>query len=260
VAFDLAPPSTETLKHSPLSLVVCQVRHEQNIAASDPKRAVKVHEQVGNAYSVLEEQAGQEFTIAAGPAGIQTAPGEKSRGWRMRSADEAWTAVMMPEFFSLETSRYGDWPDFSGRLEAFASAVHGSIDVSLEQRVGIRFIDQITHPDVTDPVGWRAWIDEAFLGPIAHDNLGPHVTATQQLLQLDAGDGMSVILRHGCVRDMEKNAWVYQLDHDCFAQRGKPFDVAALMTVAEELHTLALQVFQAAIKPELYAYLRGDPA
>jgi uncharacterized protein (TIGR04255 family) len=257
VAFDLPAPSTEKLEHSPLSLVVCQVRHEQNLAASDPKRAVAVHDRVNVAFPVLEEQTGQELTIAAGAAGIQALPGQQTRGWKMHSEDQAWNAVVMPAFFSLETTRYDDWPDFRERLETFARAVRDAIDPSLEQRVGIRFIDQITHPDVATPQDWRHWIDAAFLGPIAHDSIGSSVTTTQQILQLDAGNSCSIILRHGCVRDEEKGAWMYLLDHDCFVQRGRPFDVDQLVAAAEDLHTLALQVFQAAITPELYTYLRG---
>jgi uncharacterized protein (TIGR04255 family) len=258
VTLDLPAPSTAKLERSPLSLVVCQVRHEQNLAASDPKRAVAVHDQLNAAYPVLEEQSGQEITIAAGATGIQALPGQQSRGWKMRSTDQGWTAVVMPEFFSLETTRYDDWPDFRSRLETFARAVHEAIDPSLEQRVGIRFIDQITHPDVNTPQDWRGWIDDAFLGPIAHDSVGSSVTTTQQLLQLDAGDGRSIILRHGCIREQEKDAWMYLLDHDCFVQRGRPFDVDELVAAVEDLHTLALQVFQAAITPDLYSYLRGE--
>jgi uncharacterized protein (TIGR04255 family) len=258
VALDLPAPSTDKLGRSPLSLVVCQVRHEQNLGASDPKRAVAVHDRVKDAYPVLEEQTGQELTIAAGAGGIQALPGQQTRGWKMRSEDQAWNAVVMPTFFSLETTRYDDWPDFKLRLESFARAVYEAIDPSLEQRVGIRFIDQITHPDVNTPQDWRPWIDAAFLGPIAHDKIGSSVTTTQQLLQLDAGDGRSIILRHGCVRDEEKGTWMYLLDHDCFVQRGRTFDVDDIVSAVADLQTLALQVFQAAITPEMYAYLRGS--
>jgi uncharacterized protein (TIGR04255 family) len=258
VALDLPAPSTEKLARSPLSLVVCQVRHEQNHAASDPKRAVAIHDSVKGDYALLEEQSGQELTIAAGSMGIQALPGQQSRGWKMRSTDQAWTAVVMPEFFSLETTGYGDWPGFRQRLESFAGAVHQSIDLSLEQRIGMRFIDQISHPDVTTPRDWKGWIDDAFLGPIAHEKIGAGVVTTQQVLQLDTGDGRSVILRHGCFRDPESGEWKYLLDHDCFVQRGRQFQVHEVMTAAEELHTLALQVFQAAITPKLFAYLKGS--
>jgi uncharacterized protein (TIGR04255 family) len=259
VALALPEPSTEKLALSPLSLVVCQVRHEENIAASEPKRAFRVHEAVKEEYPVLEQQSGQELTITAGPLGVQTMPGASQRGWKMRSDDQKWNAVVMPEFFSLETTDYDDWPDFRGRLEVLTKAVASAVEPSLEQRIGIRFIDRITHPDVKAPKDWARWIDPAFLGPIAHAKIGEGITTSQQIIQLETGDGRSLILRHGAFSDPEGGGQLtYLIDQDCFVQRGRPFDVDQLLDAAESLHTLALQVFQQAITPDLYTYLKGD--
>lgn len=259
MALILPPPSTEQLARSPLSLVVCQLRHERTIAASEPKRAVSVHDAVKESYPVLEEQVGQELTIATSQSGVQTLPGEVNRGWRLRSSDQTWTAVIMPDFFSLETTRYTEWADFRARLENLARAVASAIEPSLEQRIGLRFIDRIKHPDVKKPEDWLHWIDHTFLGPIAHEKLGQAVTTSQQILQLETGDGRSIILRHGAVRDVEPSGeMIYLIDQDCFVQRGQPFDVDQILDAVEQLHTLALQVFQQAITPELYRYLKGD--
>jgi uncharacterized protein (TIGR04255 family) len=163
----------------------------------------------------------------------------------------------MPDFFSLETTTYEDWPDFKHRFEELASAIETSIDPSVEQRVGLRFIDQISHPEVRRPQDWRRWINRSFLGPIDHEAIGDAIVNTQQLLQLDAGDGRGVILRHGCFRESEPaGRWIYLFDLDCFFQGGRPLDTAELATTTEHLHTLALQVFQAAITDDLYDYLR----
>lgn len=259
MALALPEPSTEKLALSPLSLVVCQVRHEENIAASEPKRAFRVHEAVKDSYPVLEQQSGQELTITAGPLGVQTMPGVSQRGWKMRSNDQTWNAVVMPDFFSLETTDYDDWSDFRRRLDVLSKAVTSAVEPSLEQRIGLRFIDRITHPDVKTPKDWGRWIDPAFLGPIAHERIGEGVTTSQQIIQLEAGDGRSLILRHGAVRDPEAGGqWTYLIDQDCFVQRGRPFDVDQLLEAAESLHTLALQVFQQAITTDLYRYLKGD--
>jgi uncharacterized protein (TIGR04255 family) len=177
----------------------------------------------------------------------------------MRSEDERWNVVVMPDFFSLETTRYEDWPDFCSRLEALMRAVAGAIEPALEQRVGLRFIDRITHPDVASAKDWGRWIDSSFLGPIAHEKIGAGVTASQQIVQLDAGDGRSLILRHGAARDSEAGGqWTYLIDQDCYVQRGRAFDVDEVLQATETLHTLALQMFQQAITPSLYSYLKGD--
>jgi uncharacterized protein (TIGR04255 family) len=133
-----------------------------------------------------------------------------------------------------------------------------AVDPSLEQRIGLRFIDRITHPDVASPQDWIGWIDPAFLGPIAHARVGEGVTTSQQIIQLETGDGRSLILRHGAVRDQEAgNRWMYLIDQDCFVERGRPFDPDQVLEVTESLHTLALQMFQEAITPALYKHLSG---
>jgi uncharacterized protein (TIGR04255 family) len=256
VSLELPTPSTARLARSPLSLVVCQVRHENNPAAYDAKRAVSIRDALEATLPVLEEQANQELNIAAGQVGIQALPGEISRGWRMSSEDRTWTAVMMPSFFSLETRNYKDWEDFRARLESFVRAVAEYTQPSMQQRVGLRFIDRMSHPDVNKPQDWKRWIDSSFLGPIAHKAFGPAVEATQQILQLNAGKGRSIIVRHGCFQDQESDGqWIYSVDHDCFVQPSKAFHVDDVMANVETLHTLALQVFQAVITPAMYQYL-----
>jgi uncharacterized protein (TIGR04255 family) len=254
----LPAPSTERLERSPLSLVVCQVRHERTLTASEPKRAVGIHDVVKENYPVLEEQAAQELTIAAGQLGLQTVPGAVNRGWKLRSNDQTWTTVIMPDFFSLETTRYVDWDDFRARLETFAHAVAEAVEPSLEQRVGLRFINWITHPDVKKPEDWIQRIDRSFLGIIAHERLGQAVATSQQVLQIDTGNGESITLRHGAVRDAESSGQMtYLIDQDCYVQRGKPFEVDQMLNAVEDLHTLILQIFQQAVTPELYQYLKG---
>jgi uncharacterized protein (TIGR04255 family) len=73
------------------------------------------------------------------------------------------------------------------------------------------------------------------------------------------GEGRSVILRHGAVSDAESpHQLTYLLDQDCYVQRGQPFDVDQILEVVEDLHTLALQIFQQAVTPELYSYLKDS--
>jgi uncharacterized protein (TIGR04255 family) len=256
---DLPEPSSDRLEHAPLSLVVCQVRHEQSLAASDPGRAMEVHSILRDDYPLLQEQASQQITVTASPVGVQTLPSTPARGWRMRSEDEVWNAVITTEFFSLETTKYQDWPDFRRRIEALSRAVAKTIAPALEARMGLRFINRIAHPDVAAPQEWRGLIAPEFLGPVVHETLGRSVTSTQQVIQLDDGAGYNALFRHGAIEDDPPgNEAIYMLDEDCYVQRGKAFDVDDLLTAVEDLHTFALQLFQAAITPDLYAFLKGS--
>lgn len=249
---DLPEPRTEKLRLSPLSLVVCQIRHEHKLEVADTRRALAVHEILRDRYPFMEEQTAQELALAAGPGGVHALPAQSSRGWRMRSENGGWTAVIMPDYFALETTKYEDWGDFSERLRSLATAVSDVIAPAFEQRVGMRMIDRIVRPEVTSPQGWRGLVDDYFLGPLGHPGIGDYIQATQHLLQLDGGDGRTVLLRHGFSPDPETSGSAYILDHDCFVQRGTTFKTDDTLTEVGALHYLACQVFQAAVTQKLY--------
>lgn len=255
----LPEPSTEKLERSPLELVVCQVRHERNLAVADAKRALEVHRGLGGKYPVLDEAAGIALNIMGGPAGVSTAS-DQQRGWNLRSSDGAWTVVLMPEFFALETRAYTDWTDFSARLDELVGLVQSALEPSLEQRLGLRLIDRVKDPVIRSPEGWRGWIDDRLLGPVLHSTFGPAIKAVQQVLQLDGGDDMEVLLRHGCVPEgpADNAVWHYVLDHDCSRSGGRAFSPVDIHGGAERLHTVALAVFQAAVTEKLFKHLRGD--
>lgn len=254
---NLPAPSTTKLPRSPLTLVAFQVRHETSPDVSDAENALTLHTEVKSEYPVLEEQVGQSLTVVPGAAGIQTTAGAPSRGWRMRTDDGTWSAVTLPEFFSIETTRYDDWDDFRARIERFARAIHKATPISVEQRVGLRFIDQLRHPDVQAPRDWREWIAPTLLGPLSDDAVADHVLSTQHAFELGIGDGRSAAVRHGCLFDSAAKSWIYVLDYDCSIQRASRFSVDELLSVAENLHTLSLQLFQGSLTEKLLAYLGG---
>ncbi|MDA8332221.1 MAG: TIGR04255 family protein [Candidatus Dormibacteraeota bacterium] len=254
----LQAPRPEPLQHSPLELVVCQVRHERNLVVADAKRALAVHAHLAEKYPTVEEASGVAINILGGPAGVSTAA-DQQRGWNFRSTDRNWTVVLMPEFVSLETRAYTDWDDFSERLSELVGLVERELQPSLEQRLGLRFIDRITDPKMSTPSEWGGWIDERLLGPILHDAFGPAIKSIQQVVQLDGGDGMEVVLRHGCLLEgpAAGQAWPYLLDYDCSLSRARAFSAGAVRQGVEGLHELALSAFQAALTPRLYEHLLG---
>lgn len=253
-------PHTERLERSPLQLVVCQVRHERLSASADAERAFAIRDGLGGRYPVDEEAAALNLNLAAGPAGVVPAGSEREQGWNFKSADGAWTVVLMPDFFALEARAYTDWQDFSERLDAVVRQVEQVASPRVERRLGLRFIDRITDPRVESPQKWAGWIDDRLLGPVLHTAFGPALKGLEQAVRLDGGNDVEVLIRHGCAPDraVGKQTWPYLLDYDCSRSGGRSFSATAAMETAEQLHELALAVFQASITPELYAHLRGQ--
>lgn len=254
----LPEPRDEPLRRSPLSLVVCQVRHDPVLAMSDSRRALDIKAQLGERYPKIEARR-MMLSVVAGPGGAKVDQGQPT-GWQMRSSDEAWTVTLQTDFFSLETSAYDGWHDFRQRLEELVKAVLSINQPVLEERLGLRMVDEVVDPPVTAPGGWRGWIRPELLGPLAGSDFGESVRTLQQVVELDAGGGYRVLFRHGTTPipgDRDKR-WVYLLDHDCFRQAGCELTQDGVLAAAEDLHRIALQVFQGAITPELYQHLKGD--
>lgn len=251
----LAKPRNEQLLGAQLDLVLCQVRHERNVAVSDANRALAVHDRINEYYPQVAEFTAQEITVASGPAGSAITTPSESRGWKFQDASDEWRVVLMPDFLTLETSAYTNWSQFRSRMEVLLLAVHEELRPRLEQRLGLRYIDRLTWPVVDEPSGWKRWIEPSLLGPILHQAFGPAVRQCEQLLDLDGGNGMVVRLRHGLQPSPDTDSWAYVLDHDCSVTTGSRFDPDSLMTGADALHTLILQVFQAAITEDLYELL-----
>lgn len=249
----LPNPRDVPLARSPLTLVVCQVRHNRVPDVSSPEKGIEVQQGLGRRYPVIEQQMSMTGTlILAGNSAPQMSQ-EQLGGWQMKSEDGAWTVTTTPDAFSVETSTYAGWTDFRGRIQELIEAITGAYGPALEQRIGLRYVDEIVHPEVKSPDGWRGWIRDELLGPLAHGEIGAAVRGLEQRVEFDAGDGYRVMLRHGTMQN-PGNPATYILDHDCYRQVGRPFDVNALIESADVLHRVALQIFDAAITPELYKH------
>lgn len=254
----LPDPSTDTLAKAPLQLVVCQVRHDRNLAVSDGARALAVRDAL-DVYPRMEEMAQQEIGVMIGPAGPSSlGSGGTQQGWRLRSEDGAWTAALLPDFFALECTGYTSWTEFRQRMADLAQAVLTHLRPTIELRLGLRYVDRITVPAVEEPQGWSGYINDRLLGTILDKQFGSALISLQQLAQLHGPDGTQALLRHGTQLDPPSGTWPYVLDTDCFRGDGRALEVDRLVEGADALHRLALQVFQAAITPRLLKLLAAQ--
>ncbi len=253
----LPDPKEHQLKASPLSLVVCQVRHEPVPGVADARRMLDIQGILGDHYPQIEQRQGMSVSIGLGAPPVSQ---EQPAGWQMRSADGTWTVTLDFQSFAIETAAYVSWPDFRDRLAQLVDAVTRVHDPNLEARLGLRMVDDVVHPEVKVATDWRGWIRDELLGPVAYPAFGSSVGATQQMLDMDAGEGNRITLRHGTVALAPGKGWVYQLDHDCYRQAGRPLVPDDVMSGADALHRIALQVFQASITEALFDYLEkgGD--
>lgn len=252
----LPDPLDEKLERSPLRLVVCQVRHEPVIAVADVSRALAVHQAMQGIFPHIEQITEEKIDVMVGSGSSEAKWAEPRQGWRFQSEDKNWTAVISQEYFSVETRAYDRWAAFKNWLAKLARSVDEVFSPKLEKRLGLRMIDQIENPNPNAPLGFQGLIIDELLGPIISADLSPSVKATQGTIGLEGTDGATYNLQHGC--QLFDETYNYILDHDCFRQVGRPFNVDEILDTADKFHNMTKQVFRAVITDDLYEYLRGD--
>src|SRR5689334_16747266 len=102
---NLPEPAATDLGKAPLELVVCQVQHDRALSVANPARALEIRDRLSEVFEeklIIEENAQQEISFQAGPPGVPfPVQSDNTKGWRLRTRDSSWVAVIMPEFFAL---------------------------------------------------------------------------------------------------------------------------------------------------------------
>lgn len=256
----LPAPDETQLPRSPLVLVVCQIRFEDMPAVSDARLVLKMQEALGGRageYPKVEKNVSQVVNVPVIEGHVQAAVPQQQSGWRLSSTVGEKTIYLMPDSTSLETTAYSGWEDFRSMLTRLVDAVCEYIDPALEQRLGLRYVNRITEPEVSHPREWRNYITPELLGPILHKRLGPAIKASQQQLDFDVSGEMQCSMRHGFFSDMARSgAPAYLLDFDVYRQGAHAFDRTNILETAEQFHRLVLQLFQQSITPRMHELLR----
>ncbi|MFY9580855.1 MAG: TIGR04255 family protein [Gaiellaceae bacterium] len=247
----LDQPDRTQLASSPLTLVVFQLRFETNLLASEARTAREFHQQLGGRqgdYPVIEPVSSLAVQVASFP-GLDPAVSQRQStgGWRFRSDDAAWVVSLMPDSVSLETSQYGTWEQFRERLAQVIGTLQNVLAPVFEQRLGLRYVNQIAFPDVREPGEWEQWIRRELLGPLLHERLMEGVTFSRQQLGLDLGDDVVCSLSHGSFPTADGEGLAYLLDYDVFRQTSQPFAADDVLEASDNFNTHALALFQLSV-------------
>lgn len=262
---ELPEPRDEPLPRSPLALVVCQLRYLETPQAAELRVGLEAQSALGGRDEwQLEAVRAASITMMNAvdqSSGIQSpASGFEvlKAGWRLTSRDKKWSVTIQPEQASVETTNYETWQTFYPHLRTVAEVLEKTVRPEAELRLGLRYVDQLVDPPVTSPSGWSRWIRPEVLGLLLHPVLAPGVEGMKQEVALVDTPDRKATLRSGFVRDNSSGQLIYLLDFDTYRDSMREFDAAGILTAVEELHRLALQLFQLVITPDLYTYLRGD--
>ena len=129
------------------------------------------------------------------------------------SKKSAWTVTLRAASVSLETSNYGSFEEFKGRLTHVVQAAVPVIDSDFFTRVGLRYINTV--PYTRAAIG--EWVNPLLVGPLAQGIYGDPTECASQVTGRTRVGGYR--LQHGIasIEGQLPNS-AYVLDFDFFAE------------------------------------------
>jgi uncharacterized protein (TIGR04255 family) len=251
---DLEDQPRVLFANNPLRLVAAQIRFPPMFALSEPRAIAGLQRQLADSYPL----AGLDEDLVDLATGIVTPPDRwTNRGlWRFESEDRAWSIVVTLDSIGLEASRYRRYEEFAERAEAlFTAAVH-TLGIRRRTRFGVRYVDEISHPEATTVVQWERFLRRDLLGLAAGELLSPYVESTAQSIHLALDDGRLGI-RHGYRK--EGSGAVYFIDLDAYDPEARPLEVEEVMARMARYKRWCWNFFRASITDELADFLRPEP-
>jgi uncharacterized protein (TIGR04255 family) len=184
----------EVWPNAPLALVAMEARFP---AASDAPLRPPV-------YRSLRDLLGSEWVIEGAKQqtvqvafGTQVPPASAVRVEdlsRLTVRDRTRAVTVRAESLTVEATRYEGYASFRGLLERAFEAVERVMQPDGVTRLGLRYIDEIRVPGLTEPAEWDEWVDASLLAPRT-DSLGARTWTGA--VQYDTGIDRSLVLRYG---------------------------------------------------------------
>jgi uncharacterized protein (TIGR04255 family) len=255
----LPTPPEEKLEHSPLALVVWQIRYDPQPRLGTLDTGLAVHELLGGKggpFPSIEQVQGGNMTIQLG-ASPSTAQSVGPVGWRMTSPDRGMAAAFHVDSLTVETTAYGRWEgDFQEQIGTALNALMEAVGPVSEHRLGLRYVDRITDLNLNRPADWTEWLKPWTLGPVAVSELADASAATEITTVFNVDS--EVVARMRVAVFPEGDGHIGVIDTDVARESEREFDPEGILAASEDFHTTAKQLFLAALEPRLYERLKGE--
>lgn len=246
VVFDREPLQRIQFEHNPLRVVVAQLRFPTEFRLSEAAILARIQDRLRDRYPVAQAtQQQMSIQLAVGPTPPQLMNQMGPGPIRFIGDDGAWIVTLGPDVLSLETTDYHDWVAFLARFEAVLDAVHTDVAPPLIQRLGLRFIDELQHPEARTLADWSRFLDPELLGTAASARFAQLTTTTSEQITIvqdeDAATITHAYTQNG--RDADPPS-TYLIDLDCFSTRPFALDRNALRAKLVRYHGAAWNMFR----------------
>jgi len=261
--FGVERVETIPLNPPPLVRVLTQVRFPHVFAVAEEAFAGRFQQALGADYPIASSDF--EFVISLSPAADAPPSGAQTRLWRFAGIDGSWRVSLGTGFVTLETTDYRGHVDFFGRLERVLGATAEHANPALVERVGVRYIQQLTEPTDLDRLSElvRAEVLGVYGVPVSDAQLEASLCQSRYrqgdvLLAARWGLLPQNAAVDAALPAASSASWV--LDVDVFEETRRPFDVEGIVARALDFSRRQYRFFRWAVEPEFLLRFGADPA
>jgi uncharacterized protein (TIGR04255 family) len=192
----------EIYPNAPLALVVVEIR----FASSSGDRALSmslqrsIRDALGEDW-VIETAKIQQLNVSLGPIGPASQFTPPTTMNRFTVRDRTMAIAITDGTLTIETTNYTHYPEFRETLEKAITTVSDSLQPDGITRIGMRYIDEIRIPDVTEAnLGdWSRWLHPSLDAPCTKEMAaaGLMPLGWEGAAQYDTGVNQRLVIRYG---------------------------------------------------------------
>lgn len=208
------------LRNAPLSAVIAQVRFQEVLGLS-PEDVRPLQKVLADEYPLVDRE--EEMEMQLGPEGLAPT-GNQRRKFRFRDSDQHWSVTLTPTSLSVETSAYTDFKDFGRRWMRIAEPVVQVLEIPVQERLGLRYVNHLAAPDEPTADALRQLVRPDLVALVGAHARTRSLRQSLQEARFAQDDGV-ITLRHGLVRSDESGGEdIYMLDLDYYVEERRSMD------------------------------------
>lgn len=260
----------EVFPNAPLEFVAAEVRFPYSPRLGKNESFDALVDRLQDIFPIPDREEEQGFAL--GPQGVKTADPQVS--YRLLARDKRSSLTVNQSRMTVEVTDYRDYVDFRELVRRSLEALESlSVVVGIE-RLGLRFIDEVRVPSVSQVADWRGYIADEFLAPLVLSQYGT-VDALEGAVKITTGDDTHFVLRYASLtgqgvvgggplrrRSNPEPGPFFVIDSDSFWQPSEIMDFTptAVLEILDGLHDPIGSVFHETITETLKSeVLRRNP-
>lgn len=262
-------PDSGAYPNAPLALVAFEVRYPEDESLMQRASLDKLKAMLAD-YLPLPQKLQQHEVVVQ--VGSEVPPAVKVQAKpRFATRDKTTACQIGLGSLIVETTAYESFESFSTLIRLVVDSVASVARPDGITRIGLRYIDEVRVPGITEPPGdWRGYISEHLLAPVAPEFVAGaelELRTWQGVVQYGTGQDQSLALRYGPSegyavppsgptrrQKVPESGLFFLLDFDSYWEprdEVPEFSSDVIMDASDKLHRPAKALFDAVVEEKL---------